>query len=87
MEDDKLFKLNNENNDISNNDVEKLIKEKLYLSINERENQRINTENDEVASNAEKEGDNKLNELIENHSKNKLILISLSISINLTSKV
>lgn len=69
MEDDKMYKINNENNnDISNNDVEKLIKEKLYLSMNEKENHQINTENDEVMSSREKESENKLNELIENHS-------------------
>jgi len=71
MEDDKTYKINNDNNDISHNDVEKLIKERLYLSMNDKENQNINTENDEVISNRERENDNKLNELIENQSNKR----------------
>jgi len=74
MEDQNFFKINNENNDISNNDVEKLIKEKLYLSINDKENHDLNTENDDMMSNREKESDNKLNELIENNSKSAKLI-------------
>ncbi len=71
MEDDKTYKINNDNNDISHNDVEKLMKERLYLSMNDKENQNINTENDEVISTRERENDNKLNELIENQSNKR----------------
>jgi hypothetical protein len=74
MEDQNFFKINNENNDISNNDVEKLIKEKLYLSMNDKENHHLNTEKSEMMSNRDKESDNKLNELIENHSKSTKLI-------------
>ncbi len=69
MDDDKLFKENINNNDISNNDIEKQIKEKLYLSLNDKENPNINTENYEMGISKEKDGENRINELIENHSK------------------
>jgi len=68
MEDVNLFKGIQENNDFSNNDFEKQIKEKLYISLNEKENEHLNTENQEMDSLREKDPDNKLNELIENHS-------------------
>ena len=88
MEDQNFFKINNENNDISNNDVEKLIKEKLYLSINYKENHDLNTENDDMMSNREKESDNKLNELIENNSKSaKLIFYFYKIWIKLNNDI
>lgn len=75
MEDEKMCKSQNENIDISNNDVEKLIKEKLFISMNDNQNNHLNTENDEIMSNREKESENKLNELIENHSNFSILFI------------
>lgn len=58
------------NENMKNNIVfDKVVEDKLYVSINEKEIQRLNTENYEMGSPRERENENKINELIENNSK------------------
>jgi hypothetical protein len=68
MEEDNFGKESKLNQDIHNNEFEKQMKENLQISLNEKDNNRLNTENCDMGSSREKDTEIKLNDLIENHS-------------------